>query len=96
MAGREPGSECAVEVNAVFLKHGLHAFAKHRKGRLARGRQIHVELDRAAGHAAFLPRRVSRIIDAPFSPIISEGALVLPLVMDGIIDASTTRKPSMP
>ena len=33
---------------------------------------------------------------APFSPIISDGALVLPLVMEGLMEASMTRNPSMP
>ena len=66
MAGGKPGSECAVEIDAVFLEHAAQVFAQRGEDSLGRGRQIHVELDRAAGHAAFLPRRVLRIIDAPF------------------------------
>lgn len=38
----------------------------------------------------------SLIISAPFSPIIIVGALVLPLTIVGIIDASITLKPDMP
>ena len=38
----------------------------------------------------------SRIILAPLSAIISVGELVLPLVMVGMIEASMTRRPSMP
>ena len=38
----------------------------------------------------------SRIIAAAFSAIITQAALVLPLVMVGITEASATRRPSMP
>jgi len=37
-----------------------------------------------------------KIIAAPFSAIIMVGELVLPEVIDGITEASATRKPSMP
>ena len=33
---------------------------------------------------------------APFSPIMIDGACVLPLMSVGMIDASMTRSPSMP
>ena len=36
------------------------------------------------------------IIAAPFSAIIAVGVLVLPEVMVGITEASTTRSPAMP
>lgn len=38
----------------------------------------------------------SKIMLATFSPIMMQGALVFPLVMIGMIDASATRKPSIP
>ena len=38
----------------------------------------------------------ARIISAAFSPIMMEGALVLPEVRVGMIEASATRRPSMP
>jgi hypothetical protein len=38
----------------------------------------------------------SLIMSAAFSPIIIEGALVLPSIRVGMIDASTTLKPSTP
>ena len=50
---------------------------------------------RAAGCPGYL-RESSRIIDAPFSAIIAVGVLVLPEVMVGITEASTTRSPTMP
>jgi hypothetical protein len=37
-----------------------------------------------------------RMRSAAFSPIIIEGALVLPLVTAGMIEASATRRPSIP
>src|SRR5262249_60214167 len=45
---------------------------------------------------AHRPRASSRISAAPFSAIIIVGALVLPDVIVGITEASTTRKPSRP
>ena len=36
------------------------------------------------------------IIAAARAPIIIDGALVLPVVTDGMIDASATRRPSTP
>ena len=47
---------------------------------------------RVAAQAALRPR----IMSAAFSPIIAEGAWVLPLTSSGMIEASTTRRPSMP
>jgi hypothetical protein len=41
-------------------------------------------------------RPSSRIIAAPFSAIIAVGVLVLPEVIVGITEASTTRNPPMP
>jgi hypothetical protein len=38
----------------------------------------------------------SRIIAAPFSPIMIESAFVLPVVTVGITEASMTRSPEMP
>ena len=38
----------------------------------------------------------SRIMSDAFSPIMMAGALVLPEVMTGMIEASATRSPSMP
>lgn len=38
----------------------------------------------------------SNTIAAPFSPIIVVGAFILPLVIEGMIDASITRRRSMP
>ena len=45
-----------------------------------------------AGESGLFPA----IISAAFSAIIIVGALVLPDEMVGIIDASTTRRPSIP
>ena len=42
------------------------------------------------------PQPPARIISAAFSPIMMEGALVLPEVSVGMIEASATRRPSMP
>ena len=42
------------------------------------------------------PHTPVRIISAAFSPIMMEGALVLPEVRVGMIEASATRRPSMP
>ena len=39
---------------------------------------------------------LARIMSAAFSPIIIEGALVLPPISVGMIEASTTRNPSRP
>lgn len=46
------------------------------------------------GH--YRPAQSSLTIWAPFSPIIIDGAFVLPEMRFGMIDASTTRRPSMP
>jgi len=42
------------------------------------------------------PQLPARISSAAFSPIMMEGALVLPEVRVGMIEASATRRPSMP
>jgi len=44
----------------------------------------------------WVQRASSRIIAAPFSPIMMVGALVLPVVRVGITEASITRRPWMP
>ncbi len=41
-------------------------------------------------------RESSRIIEAPFSAIIAVGVFVMPDVMVGITEASTTRSPARP
>ena len=46
--------------------------------------------------AVVVAPRSARIISAAFSPIITDGAFVLPVVTVGMIDASATRSPSMP
>jgi hypothetical protein len=43
-----------------------------------------------------LPDQAARIISAAFSPIIRVGAVVLPPIRVGMIEASTTRRPSRP
>ena len=52
--------------------------------------------DGRAGDGCFQAIASSRIISAPFSPIIIVGALVLPVVNVGITEASTTRSPACP
>lgn len=47
----------------------------------------------APGDDAYVP---ARIMSAPFSPIIIDGACVLPLMMLGMMDESMTRSPSSP
>ena len=47
----------------------------------------------AASHYA---AAASRAIRAAFSPIMIEGALVLPDVKVGMIEASATRRPAIP
>src|SRR3954447_1785260 len=57
---------------------------------------------RAGGHEGYaVPglcqfRISARIMSAAFSPIMMLGALVLPPIRVGMIEASTTRKPSTP
>ncbi len=48
------------------------------------------------GHGIVSYRASARIIADAFDAIIAVGVLVLPEVMVGITDASTTRRPSMP
>jgi hypothetical protein len=50
----------------------------------------------SAGEAVGYYRRSALIISDAFSAIIKVGELVLPLVMLGITDASTTRRPRNP
>jgi hypothetical protein len=46
--------------------------------------------------AAFLASAAASTMSEHFSPIMMQGALVLPLVSVGMIEASATRRPSMP
>src|SRR6185312_11055868 len=59
-------------------------------------RQREVRLHFCYTPAAPYVRASSRIIAAPFSPIMIDGALVLPVVSVGMIEASSTRSPSSP
>ena len=86
---------------------GDEAGAVHRKGRwfagigIAPSRQRHARAGTvdpnalSAGHQV-RTRKSSRIIAAPFSAIIAVGVLVLPDVIVGITEASTTRSPARP
>src|SRR5581483_2534567 len=58
---------------------------------LQEGAQLAAQHLAAPYHAA-----AARTMAAHFSPIMMQGALVLPLVKVGMIDASATRRPAMP
>ena len=86
---------------------GDEAGAVHQQGRRLVGAGLAPSRQRNAPAGMFDPkampvrhgaaaRESSRIIAAPFSAIIAVGVLVLPDVMVGITEASTTRSPARP
>ena len=77
------------------MRHSSRAHARGNVGleRLAIDEPVGLRIgaDEAGGEGAH-----PSIIAAARAPIIIEGALVLPVVTDGMIDASATRRPSTP
>jgi hypothetical protein len=76
---------------------GVPAFIMMRAGAFgsaqARGPQLALSLSKGPARGY---RAASRTIAAHFSPIMIEGALVLPATIEGMTEASATRRPSMP
>lgn len=65
--------------------------------RIADGRGIFDRTESSGAKGTSGHQRASaRIISAAFSPIIMTGALVLPPISVGMIEASTTRRPARP
>ena len=64
--------------------------------KLLRATQVNVRKPFGAGGYCYAPDRLARTRSAPFSPIMMVVALVLPPMMDGITEASITRRLSTP